>query len=161
MYSVMSASTDRPELLPLVFAAVDHAIESVAHSGGPLIAFALVAEGDQVTLHRFVDETLEGGVERAREFLREADANVTFVALAYDGYLTCDGVRTDAIYVAAQEAGKHNSDLFAQPYAMTDDGLAEIGNVKHVEINEPTLLGVAAEPAKAGKKVFGRFRLAR
>jgi hypothetical protein len=161
----MSQSTDRPDLLPLVFAAVDHAIDSLADAGGPLTPFVLVAEGDSVTLHRFVAETLEGGRDRALAFMAQANGATTMVAMAYDGYLTCDGERADAVFDAVQRTGTTTSDLSAQRYAEHDRTIDEIGNVKHVSIDEPPLLpaGVApappAAPAASEKRgVLGRLR---
>jgi len=61
--------------------------------------------------------------------------------LVYDGYLTCSGARTDAVFVAAQAVGTDRSDLYALAYRFTADGVEELGNAKHVEVDEPSLFG--------------------
>lgn len=146
--------TDRPDLEPLVFAALDHAIDSLRHAGGPLTPFVMRAEGKRVELHRFAAETLEAGQEHAREFMRDVPPATTAVALAYDGYLTVDGVRRDALFVAVQAAGTSRSDLYAQQYEIRGPSIAAIGNPKHVAVDEPPLL---PGPAAAKSGILGRL----
>ncbi len=119
-----------------------------------MIPFVLRAEGDNVELHRFAAETLEAGQEHAREFMRHVTPETTAVAMAYDGYLTVDGARRDAVFVAAQAAGTNRSDLYAQQYEVGDGSISEIDNAKHVAIDEPPLL--PGSPGKSG--IFGRRR---
>jgi hypothetical protein len=139
----MTTSADRPELMDLMFAALDHAVGSIADAGGPMTPFVLCAEGDRAELHRFVAETVEEGLERAREFIKHVGPEITQVALAYDGYITVDDVRTDAVLVDVQAAGTPTSDVFAQRYEVVDGTLSEIGNAKHVAIEQPSLFGEA------------------
>ena len=141
--TAMTTSTDRPELMDLMFAAVDHAVGSIADAGGPMTPFVLCAEGDKVGLHRFVAATVEEGLDHAREFIKHVGPEITQVALAYDGYVTVDDVRTDAVLVDVQAAGTPTSDVFAQRYEIVDGTLSEIGNVKHIAIEEPSLFGEA------------------
>ncbi len=93
------------ETADLLFAALDHGIDSV-RGGGPLVPFVIRESGGQRALARFVHETLEGG-------LAEAVANIKAnpiapgerSVLAYDGYLTGpDGDRLDAIYAEALDS---------------------------------------------------------
>lgn len=137
----MSRSTDRPKLLPLVTTALDLSIDMLRHTGGPLTPSVLRAEGKSTEVHRFVAETLEEGQDRAREHLRQCNGATSAAALVYDGYLTCSGVRTDAVFVAAQAVGTDRSDLYAMAYRFTADGVEELGNAKHVEVDEPSLFG--------------------
>lgn len=139
----MTTSTDRPELMNLVFAALDHAVGSIAEAGGPMTPFVVCAEGDKAELHRFVAATVEEGLERAREFIKHVGPEITQVALAYDGYATVDDVRTDAVLVDVQAAGTPTSDIFAQRYEIVDGTLSEIGNAKHIAIEQPSLFGEA------------------
>ena len=89
--------------MELVFVALDHGIDSVTE-GGPLIPFALTETSDGRDLTRFATETLEEGQALARDHVRAAGADRA--AIAYDGYLTVEGDRNDAIFVEAQERGK-------------------------------------------------------
>ena len=119
-------------------------MDSLRHAGGPLIPFVLRAEGNEVQLHRFPATTLEGGEKHARAYARQVGPNTSVVALAYDGYLTIDGDRRDAIFVAVQAVGTGSSDLYAQPYEFRADGAVELGNVKHIAVEEPSLLSSLA-----------------
>lgn len=109
----MSEIPASDDLMELVFAALDHGVESVT-DGGPLVPFVLVegAEGRELT--RFVADTLEEGQARARE--HAAASGAERVAVAYDGYLTVQGERSDAVFVEAQERGTDATAIFAQRY---------------------------------------------
>ena len=97
-------------LLDLAFTGLDHAIDSVEASGGPLIPFVLTRTGDGLSLQRFVTDRLEEGAAVVEEHLAavaagagsdptggEADA----ACGAWDGYLTVEGRRTDAVLARA------------------------------------------------------------
>ncbi len=60
-------------------------------------------------------ELLEEGQEEARRHVRAA-ADAQRVAIAYDGYLSVEGDRADAILVEAQERGMTTCVVFAQRY---------------------------------------------
>jgi hypothetical protein len=103
-------------LLDLVLRALDHATESIAH-GGPLIPFVLAeTTARDRTLERFVADDLETAKAMARERITELEQDAARAALAYDGYVTIGGQRSDAILVQAQERGKSASVIFAQRY---------------------------------------------
>lgn len=93
------------ETAELLFAALDHGIDSVRR-GGPLIPFVIREAGGQRALARFVHETLEGGLAEAVASIRANPLGPDERAvLAYDGYLTTpDGVRYDAIYAEALDS---------------------------------------------------------
>jgi len=101
------------ELIELVFAALDHGIDSV-REGGPLIPFVLAESAEGRDLTRFASETLEEGHAQARRHAGSSGADR--VAVAYDGYLTVEGERSDAVFVEAQERGTEASVVFAQRY---------------------------------------------
>jgi hypothetical protein len=94
-----------PETADLLFLGLDHGIDSV-RGGGPLIPFVITERNGDRTLARFVEETLEAGIERAIASIRAAPiAPGDRSVLVYDGYLTLpDGDRSDAIYAEALEA---------------------------------------------------------
>jgi hypothetical protein len=101
------------ELIELIFAALDHGIESV-RDGGPLIPFLITESEDGRELMRFAAETLEEGQAQARRHAKSSGAER--VALAFDGYLTVDDERSDAVFVEAHEQGAASSVVFAQRY---------------------------------------------
>jgi hypothetical protein len=89
----------------LLFAALDHGIDSV-RGGGPLVPFVISERNGERTLARFVHETLEGGLaEAVAAIKRDPPGAGQRSVLAYDGYLTApDGIRYDAIFAEALEA---------------------------------------------------------
>jgi hypothetical protein len=102
------------EVADLAFFALDHAIDSVS-AGEPLVPFAVVEDESGRDLTRFAAETLEEGQANAREHVRAARDAVR-VAIAYDGYLTVEGERSDAVFVEAQERGRPLGVVLAQRY---------------------------------------------
>lgn len=109
----MSEIPASEELIEVVFAALDHGIESV-RDGGPVIPFVLAERAGGRDLTRFAAETLEEAHAQARQHAGSSDADR--VVVAYDGYLTVAGERSDAVFVEAQERGSESSVIFAQRY---------------------------------------------
>ena len=109
----MSEIEASDELMEVVFAALDHGVDSV-RDGGPLIPFVLEENADGRDLSRFAAELLEEGVAQARAHAGASGADR--VAVAWDGYLTLEGERSDAVFVEAQERGTPASLVFAQRY---------------------------------------------
>ncbi|MCY4725137.1 hypothetical protein NYO98_02525 [Nocardioides sp. STR2] len=109
----VSVDPDADPLLNLAFTGLDHAIDSVEVSGGPLIPFCFERAGDRLSLHRFVAERLEDGVAEVERRLEavvagddedrtpEVDPEVDGACGAWDGYITVEGRRTDAVLVRA------------------------------------------------------------
>lgn len=104
------------ELTDLTSFALDHAVNSVS-SGGPLIPFVVVENVQGRRLARFAAATLEEGVAQARNHLATADhGDARRLAVAYDGYLSIDGGRWDAVYIEAQDTGTAQAFVFPQRY---------------------------------------------
>lgn len=132
------------QLLDLLYFGLDHGIDSV-RGGGPLIPF-LVREEDGVrSLLRIVAETLEESVERCRDAARELPRSVERYAIAYDGYLTVGGQRTDAIVVEGAERGRSCGVRMAQRYRprrglfrrlTTIGNAADLGNAENLLTEE-------------------------
>ena len=124
--------------MELVFLALDHGIDSVTE-GGPLIPFALTETSDGRELTRFAPGTLEAGHALAREHVRAA--GLDRAAIAYDGYLTVEGDRNDAIFVESQERGQSDSVVFAQRYRPGGrfKKFTTIGNAAFVDRGESLL----------------------
>lgn len=117
----------------LVFLALDHGVDSVRDSGGPLIPFVITEQDGIRGIQPFVTERLEDGPERAREAIAALPVSVTAYALAYDGYITLDGTKFDAILVEASERNRPAGVRMAQRYTMKEQNFATVGN--------PALLG--------------------
>ena len=119
----------------LVFLALDHGVRSVQESGGPLIPFVVYEEDGELKLQRFVTERLEEGPEQAREAIAASPESVTAYALAYDGYVTIEDTKFDAILVEASERGRPAGIRMAQRYSIKESlqSFQTVGN--------PALLG--------------------
>jgi len=88
-----------PRLLKAVSFALADGIKSVRDSKGALIPFALLEDAaGKRTVHRFVAQPYEVSVEKAVSFLRD-NTDAAILVIAYDGFVTMDGARTDAIMV--------------------------------------------------------------
>jgi hypothetical protein len=94
------------ELIDLAFAALDHGIDSVRESGGPLIPFIMKESGADRSVDRFAAELLEEAVAQAIAHVQAArNEPGTRHVLAYDGYLRLpNGDRSNAIYAEGVEA---------------------------------------------------------
>ena len=100
----------------LVFLALDHGVDSVRASSGPLIPCVVVEQDGKRELLRFATERLEEGQQRAREAVAALPQSATAYALAYDGYITVQGTKFDAILVEASERGRPAGVRMAQRY---------------------------------------------
>jgi hypothetical protein len=117
-------------LMKLVFLALDHGLESVQASGQALTPFLVHEEAGKLKVQRFVTGTLEGSVAQARAAARALAGRATMLAVVYDGFVTLDGVRSDAILAEAQEQRLRQALLFAQRYRRGGAGDVErVGNV--------------------------------
>lgn len=100
----------------LVFLALDHGVDSIRASGGPLTPFIVVEQDGKRELHRFASERLEEGQQQARNAIAALPSTATAYALAYDGYITVQGTKYDAILVEASERGRPSGVHMAQRY---------------------------------------------
>lgn len=88
-------------MIDLAFAALDHAVLSIAGGGGPLIPLVFIEQGGRRRLVRGVADRLEDGLALVRAQAAQAADCIT--AVAFDGYITIPDGRFDAIYVDAQD----------------------------------------------------------
>jgi hypothetical protein len=131
------------QLFDFALVALDHAADSVIASGGPLTPFSLiesrihVESGKKGELTRFPTESLEEGIEHARDKVRRAEG-VLLAAVAWDGYVTLEGERTDAVLVEASQARDQVSLILAQRYVESEGGrLVRLGNPVKVAEGRP------------------------
>lgn len=118
--------------LELLNRALDHALGSL-DSEDALIPFVMAMKADgSIALNRFAAETLEGSVEHARHSLHHLPAGVVAYALAYDGYLTLEETRYEAVLLEVGYRDAPTAVEYGQPYARGETGQkpTEIGNVK-------------------------------
>jgi hypothetical protein len=111
----MIPSSVNEQLLALVSFTVEHALASI-EQGAPLIPFLISEKDGERLLGRFFTGRLEDSVE---ELVRNAQATISSVdrlALAFDGYVTSDGLKAEAIVVRATESSEGLSHNFGQRY---------------------------------------------
>lgn len=126
------------ELMDFGLFALDHATDSVLASGGPLVPFAVLEVDGERALHRFPGD-LELGQQAARELVTSQEG-MERAAVAWDGYLTVNGERTDAVFVEASEVGDPESVVLAQRYRSSGrlkKKLESVGNAALVERRTP------------------------
>jgi hypothetical protein len=104
-------------LLELIFLGLDHGIESLRDSGGPLVPFAITEGKAGRRIHRFVDERLDAALEKAYDFVRAHLADFERITVVHDGSTTIDGVRNEAMLALGCVNGKAETFLFAQRYS--------------------------------------------
>lgn len=100
----------------LLFKALDHGVDSVRASGGPLIPFVMYDDGTGLRLERLMTERLEEGVVRGRELVRALPVSAACYVVVYDGYITIGGVKCDAILAEGAERGQPRGVQMAQRY---------------------------------------------
>lgn len=99
----------------LVFAALDHATFSLeGPTLAPLIPFAMTRAGEQRRLNRFLGADYQADVDHALTFARQGDFDCW--AVAWDGYITLEGERSDAVFVRAARRHANQAVLFAWRY---------------------------------------------
>lgn len=82
-----------------MFIGLDHGIESVKASvTGPLIPFTMTEINGERKLNRLVTDRLEDGLNEGVKCLK-ADTLSDYSIIAYDGFLTVDGQKYDAVFV--------------------------------------------------------------
>jgi len=104
------------EMNDLMFMALDHAIESIKDLS-PLIPFVITLNTiGEKNLHRFVHEMMEESVAAAKEHINNSKNELNAYAIAWDGFLTVDGQKWDAVLIEAGEAKSEKGALLAQRY---------------------------------------------
>ena len=93
-----------------MFKTLNHAISSVSE-GEDLIPFVLTEKN----MHRFIDKTLEGSIEHAEKYITTLK-NEPMAALVYDGLITIQGIKCEAVFVKAYAKNEEKGILMAQRY---------------------------------------------
>ena len=101
-------------------------------------------------------EAVEATLVVGRELVA-ADKGVHSYVLWWDGYLTLNGTRTDAVFCEAGVRGEENAFLFALRYAMRDERLVKLGRPRLVLEVEPAFeTPVLFSPSWKANKSQGR-----
>jgi hypothetical protein len=115
------------ELSDLIGKAIDHGLSSVEDARGPLIPFTLVLQDHpdpkqrQLTLTRHAGEYLEDCLLAAQNSITPESGGLMY-SLAWDGFVTIDGRKWDAILVEAGDSFNADGVIFAQRYEAKETG---------------------------------------
>ncbi|GAB3604947.1 hypothetical protein GCM10027413_03560 [Conyzicola nivalis] len=97
-------------------ALLTRATDAVIPRGRPLVAFGLVElPSGELTLKRTTAGTHDEALQQARAVVR-LDGFGVRAGVAWDGYFTLEGTRTEAVFVEVSERDADTSFVFAQRY---------------------------------------------
>ncbi len=125
-----------PRLHDLALMALDHGTASA--EDGPVIPFVVAEDASgKRSLARFSAGTLEASVQFAFDHAKTSDA--TRIAVCFDGFITLEDGRFDAVWVVAQERSDEAAITFYQRYRTAHSalGFAPIGNAGFAGDNDP------------------------
>jgi hypothetical protein len=112
------------------FFALDHGVGSISDTGGAtLTPFVITQDGSGRQLRRFVAGTFEDSVAMAQSHASSQPPSVQMVVLAFDGFVTVEGTRSDAVIVQAQRRGSSRGSTYAQRYHRDGSKVMAVGNV--------------------------------
>jgi hypothetical protein len=126
------------QLNDLMFKALDHAVFSIEDNDETLIPFSITEhESGQQKLVRYIADRIEDGVEEGKMKIGEMKEEITRYAFAYDGYLTIEGQRWDALFVEGGDKVASSGFLLCQRYKRKKGwfkkGIETVGNPALVE----------------------------
>ncbi|WP_158974269.1 hypothetical protein [Cellulophaga sp. L1A9] len=112
-----------PKFMDFMFHGLDHGIASISEAGGPLVPFLMTQVGDKKELKRFVTEKYEDGISAAENALKELNVNPDFALIAFDGFITWEEKKYDAIFVKAFDKTQDEGFEFCQRYLPKKEGI--------------------------------------
>lgn len=125
-------SPDQIKLNDLMFLALDHAVDSIRDSGGPLTPFSITEdENGKRVLARYAGERLDESEAHGKKKIEEAKAGILRYAFAWDGFVTIDGKKWDAILAEAGDKVAERGMLLCQRYekeGLTKESVKPFGN---------------------------------
>jgi len=132
------------EVFDLLDAALDNGVASLAE--GHLIPFAIFDGPAGRRMARFIAEPYELAVDQARKAVAGA-GDADRVLIAYDGYITIQGSRSDALLIEAQDRRRSHSVTFALRYrpASSAGGFETMGDPAFTGPGDP-LLPLSVKP---------------
>ena len=100
-----------------------------------------MTEGDPGAIITIVADSADESLAIAQKNVNGFDARTKAFAFAYDGFVSMQGERSDAIYVEAAYTGFHHIYVFVQRYnpSQAAKPVARIGNWAYLQQNEPRL----------------------
>ena len=111
-----------PKFMDFMFNGLDHGVNSISDGGGPLIPFLMTQIGDKKELKRFVTEKYEEGIDAAEKALKDLTPKPHFALIAFDGFITWESKKYDAIFVRAFDGKQDEGFEFCQRYIPKKEG---------------------------------------
>ena len=104
------------KLVDMMFFGLDYGIDNIKINGkGALVPFVVTEKDGQNKLDRFVTERLEDGLNEGLRFL-ENEKESRFGVIVYDGFLTVDGQKIDAVLVKGFDRNDEVGYMIGQRY---------------------------------------------
>src|SRR3989338_890308 len=103
-------------LMNLVFTSIDYGIEIVRKKDSHLTPALWSEAAGKITNQHIVAANPVIGVEKAREFVKNLTQETEVYVILYEGYVTLDATKYDAIMAEAGERGQETALVFAQRY---------------------------------------------
>ena len=121
VFKYKSMDDANKELMDLMFLGIDHGIESIKDGEGPLIPFTITSTNRDRKIDRFVTEHLEDGLGKAVQYLTGLEKKPTLAIIVYDGYITMEGKKYDAILVKGYDKNDAVAYILTQRYLPKQD----------------------------------------
>jgi hypothetical protein len=111
------ASTDEIKLNDLMFQVLDQAVAEIRDAGTPLIPFSISETvTEEKTLKRYIADRLEESVEQGKKAIEASKDTILRYAMAWDGFVTIEGKKWDAIVVEAGDKVSETAIVICQRY---------------------------------------------
>ena len=127
-------------LTTAILEAVRRGLELLRDGASPLQPLLLTWRAGVVFTDVLLGESMEDSVAFGRETAWKAEKDVTHCVLLWDGYITIDGVRSEALFLQAQERGRPESHVLVQRYSLEGaERLTWLGNPSLLRSDRPLL----------------------
>jgi hypothetical protein len=147
-------SPKRPSgaLTEAIAQAARHGMEMIQATGGPLRPFLMSWQGSERRQSNLMGESMADSIAMGKEVARESASEVDGCVLAWDGYVTMEGQRSDALFFQAYERGSSASQVLVQRYESAPMAhFRAAGNLTLIEQAEPLFTGGPDRPSDAWK----------
>ncbi len=136
-----------PNFMEFLFTGLDHGIDTIKE-GSTMIPFVITWTDGERKLIRFVADTFEESFKNATDHLRSLKPIPDYALLAYDGQVTIEEKKFDAIIVQAHNKNLVDCPVFAQRYIPKTEDCAfrAIGNAAFIGTEKNCLHTQEDEP---------------
>lgn len=135
------------EFMKFVFNGIQKSVENARKSSEPIVPFVLTRKRGEQKIQRFNSDDYQEAVDMAIEYLAQIQPKPDFAVIAYNGILTIEGRKSDALYIKGYDKKEQKGLVFAQRYQPVTDELEfqVIGNPALVGKEENILRQIASK----------------